>query len=204
VERRYVDRRRYGADRLPLERAPPSYDAYLRERDYLHDHDRYHDRYGVRYSDRQSGDCYGDRHGDRHGDRQGEHRDERRQPLSAASLEAAPSRQPKRSKAAATPKPVSRHVNSAVGQRLQARDKHGHWYKAKVTQERWEGEARTVRVHVKNWNKARDEWIVTGIGLLRELDAPSPPRPLEGAAEQKEARGPQAAEEEEERRKRRR
>jgi hypothetical protein len=80
-----------------------------------------------------------------------------------------------------------------VGQVLQARDKHGHWYEGKVIKERGEGEAREVRVHFKGWSKGRDEWILVKSGYLRELGAPSQPRPLECG----EAEAPEAEEEEE-------
>lgn len=47
----------------------------------------------------------------------------------------------------------------SVGDRVQARDRYGDWYDAKVTNERGEGANREVKVHFVGWSRTRDEWV---------------------------------------------
>ena len=49
-------------------------------------------------------------------------------------------------------------VNTAVGDRVQACDRHGNWYDAKVV-ERGEGVNREVKVHFVGWSKTQDAWV---------------------------------------------
>ena len=76
------------------------------------------------------------------------------------------------------PSPVEQ-PDPAIGDVLQARDRVGDWYKARVVKVRGEGETREVKVHFWGWSKNRDEWVRLGIGRLKHEGARSPPRPEE-------------------------
>ena len=55
--------------------------------------------------------------------------------------------------------PKAAQVVVSVGDRVQARDRYGDWYDAKVTNERGEGANREVKVHFVGWSRTRDEWV---------------------------------------------
>lgn len=58
---------------------------------------------------------------------------------------------------------------ASLGAKVAAKDKHGHWYTAKVTNERGEGAARELRVHFLGWGVRYDEWVLEATHVEQHL-----------------------------------
>ena len=54
--------------------------------------------------------------------------------------------------------PPFRMDSVTLGDPIQACDRYGQWYNAKVVDERGEGANRKIKVHFPGWSKRQDEW----------------------------------------------
>lgn len=65
----------------------------------------------------------------------------------------------------------------AVGDWVQAQDRRGHWYDARIVAERGTGESREVKVHYHRWKSRHDEWLAASGPRVLGEDADLPARP---------------------------
>ena len=65
----------------------------------------------------------------------------------------------------------------AVGDWVQAQDRRGHWYDARIVAERGTGESREVKVHYHRWKSRHDEWLAASGPRVLGEDADLPACP---------------------------
>ena len=68
-------------------------------------------------------------------------------------------------------------IHSVAGNYMEACDRTGIWYAARVIEVRNEGEARELLMHFNGWKSRHDEWVQVGTGRLRLKGEPSPSQP---------------------------